>query len=43
MIQFIDEHRDRFGVESLCRTLRTAVRGFLTSRGTEQPSRGRPR
>jgi len=33
MIQFIDEHRDRFGVEFLCRTLRTAVRGFLTSRG----------
>lgn len=33
MIQFINEHRDRFGVEFLCRTLRAAVRGFLTSRG----------
>lgn len=33
MIRFIDEYRDRFGVEFLCRALRTAVRGFLTSRG----------
>lgn len=33
MIQFINEYRDRFGVEFLCRTLRAAVRGFLTSRG----------
>ena len=33
MIRFIDEYRDRFGVEFLCRTLRAAVRGFLTSRG----------
>lgn len=33
MIRFIDEHRDRFGVEFVCRTLRAAVRGFLTSRG----------
>ena len=33
MITFIDEHRDRFGVEFLCRTLRAAIRGFLTSRG----------
>ncbi len=33
MITFIDEHRDRFGVEFGCRTLRAAVRGFLTSRG----------
>lgn len=33
MIAFIDEHRDRFGVEFICRTLRAAVRGFLTSRG----------
>ena len=33
MIRFIDKHRDRFGVEFLCRTLRAAVRGFLTSRG----------
>jgi len=33
MIRFIDKHRDRFGVEFLCRTLRAAVREFLTSRG----------
>lgn len=33
MIAFIDEHRDRFGVEFICRVLRAAVRGFLTSRG----------
>lgn len=33
MIRFIDEHRDRFGVELICRVLRPAVRGFLTSRG----------
>lgn len=43
MIRFIDLYRDRFGVEFLCRTLRAAVRGFLTSRGyraakTRQPS-----
>jgi hypothetical protein len=33
MITFIDEYRDRYGVEFLCRTLQSAVRGFLTSRG----------
>ncbi|WP_369411245.1 IS3 family transposase [Leucobacter edaphi] len=33
MIRFIEEHRDRYGVEFLCRALRAAVRGFLTSRG----------
>ena len=33
MIRFIDEHRDRFGVEPICRVLRPAVQGFLTSRG----------
>jgi transposase InsO family protein len=33
MIQFINEHRDRFGVELICQVLRPAVRGFLTSRG----------
>lgn len=33
MIRFIDEHRDQFGVEFLCRVLRDAVPGFLTSRG----------
>ncbi|MFC6236068.1 IS3 family transposase, partial [Leucobacter soli] len=33
MIRFIDENRDQFGVELICRVLRDAVRGFLTSRG----------
>lgn len=33
MIRFIDEHRDRFGVECLCRVLKDAVPGFITSRG----------
>lgn len=33
MIRFIDEHRGQFGVLSLCRVLRRAVQGFLTSRG----------
>lgn len=33
MIRFIDEHRDQSGVEFLCRVLKNAVPGFLTSRG----------
>lgn len=33
MITFIDTHRDRFGVEFICRTLRAAGVVFLTSRG----------
>lgn len=33
MIRFINEHRDRFGVELICRALRPAVQRFLTSRG----------
>ena len=33
MIRFITEHRDRFGVELICRVLRPTVQGFLTSRG----------
>jgi len=33
MIRFIGEHKDRFGVEAVCRVLRPAVRGFITSRG----------
>ncbi|MEV1132385.1 IS3 family transposase [Agromyces sp. NPDC049794] len=33
MIRDIDEHQDHFGVEAICRALRPAVRGFLTSRG----------
>ena len=33
MIRFIKEHRDRFGVELICRVLRPAVPGFLPARG----------
>ena len=33
MIAFIDRHRDRFGVEAICRTLSATERGFITSRG----------
>mgnify|MGYP002758230001 CR=1 FL=1 len=33
MIRFIDEHRDRFGAEAICRTLGATARGFITSRG----------
>ena len=33
MIAFIDMHRDQFGVELICRILRAAIPGFLTSRG----------
>lgn len=33
MIRYIDEHKDRFGVEAICRVLRPAVCGFFTSRG----------
>ena len=32
MIRFIDEHRNRFGVEAICRTLRATTCGFITSR-----------
>lgn len=32
MIRYIDEHKDRFRVETICRVLRPTVRGFLTSR-----------
>ena len=33
MIHFIDVMKDRFGVELVCRTMRAAEVGFLTSRG----------
>ena len=33
MITFIDQCRDQFGVEFICRTLRAAGVVFLTSRG----------
>ena len=33
MIRFIDEHRDQFGVEAICRVLSATECGFITSRG----------
>ena len=42
MIRFIDEHRDQFGVEAICRVLRAAVRGFITSRGYRAANRRLP-
>lgn len=33
MIAFIASYRDQFGVELICRVLRAAINGFLTSRG----------
>jgi len=42
MIRFIDEHRDQFGVEAICRVLRAAVRGFITSRGYRAAKRRLP-
>ncbi|BBZ65391.1 putative transposase for insertion sequence element IS986/IS6110 [Mycolicibacterium insubricum] len=41
MIAFIDTHRDQFGVELICRVLRAAIPGFLTSRGY-RAARARP-
>ncbi|MGO3248219.1 MAG: IS3 family transposase [Agrococcus casei] len=42
MIKFINEHRDHFGVELICRVLRPAVQGFLTSRGYRAAVRREP-
>lgn len=33
MIRFVNERRDRFGVELICRVMRQAEVGFLTARG----------
>ena len=33
MISYIDAYKDQFGVEAICRVLRQADRGFITSRG----------
>ena len=30
MIRYVDEHRDRFGVEPICRVLCATEGGFLT-------------
>ena len=41
MIRFINEHRDRFGVELICRVLRPAVRGSSPHAATAPRSVGR--
>lgn len=41
MIRFIDEHRDQFGVEAICRTLSATECGFITSHGY-RAAKGRP-
>ncbi|EEW16151.1 transposase IS3522 [Corynebacterium jeikeium] len=33
MISYIDEHKEQFGVETICRVVKQADRGFITSRG----------
>lgn len=33
MIRFVDEHRDQYGVEAICRVLGQTETGFITSRG----------
>ena len=33
MISYIDQYKQQFGVEAICRVLRQADRGFITSRG----------
>lgn len=41
MIQFIDEHRERFSIEFICKTLRKhCARSFITSRDY-RPSKAR--
>ena len=42
MIRFIDEHRDQFGVEAICRVLSATECGFITSRGY-RAAKTRPR
>lgn len=41
MIRFIDEHRDRFGLEAICRTLAATESGFITARG-DRAAKTRP-
>lgn len=43
MIRFINEHRDRFGVELICQVLRPAVQGFSPRAGIAPPSAVRRR
>ena len=38
MISYIDTYKDQFGVEAICRVLKQADRGFITSRGYRKAS-----
>jgi putative transposase len=42
MIWFIEVHRDRFGVEAICRILGATECGFLTARGYRAAQTRRP-
>ena len=42
MISYIDAYKDQFGVEAICRVLRQADRGFITSRGYRKATTGVP-
>lgn len=42
MIRYLDEHRERFGVEPICRVLGATEGGFITSRGY-RAAKTRPR
>lgn len=33
MIRYVDTFKDQFGVEAICRVLRTTESGFVTARG----------
>lgn len=42
MIRYVDQYRDQFGVEAICRTLRATECGFITARGY-RAAKSRPR
>lgn len=42
MISYIDTYKDQFGVEAICRVLKQADRGFITSRGYRKASTRTP-
>ncbi|MGJ5609021.1 IS3-like element IS3501 family transposase, partial [Micrococcus luteus] len=42
MIAFLDEHRDQFGVEAICRALRATEHGLITPCGYRAAKQQRP-
>ena len=42
MISYIDGYKDQFGVEAICRVIKQADRGFITSRATAKPPHALP-